>query len=267
MKANEQRQRYGNFQFCIDLGLDADQTAISDHQNLAELGNEIIGLFNQHDIAATWATSLCMSGRVADAISKSPLEHELAILGRSDWVGSNVRRAVVAESLNDFLRESRNLNQPLSSVVLRDSDVDSHHELFVRNGINVVRRPVKGEHAISRRVTRDPVVTRRGAWYVAATAEFPTIGSIISRFDVGFRAKKVLKRSIGRRAAEHVAISATDIMANPKSMNALVQIVRHAARLQSADRIRCETLRQSVARMQPSGVTVTPQRSILRPAA
>ncbi len=264
MKANEQRSRFGNFQFCIDLGLDADQTAISDHQRLSNLTSELFSLFATHQVAATWAPSFTLAGRVAESIKGSNIGHELALLGHAGWMGDSIRREHVAQSLGEHLRSAKQFDLPLTSVVLRDSEGEVHHDLFAKNGIRVVRQPL--DRNVTPKATRDPVVTRKGAWYVEASAKLPATGMFLGRFDVGFRGKQSLRRSLKRRAAEHLAISATELLANPKFMKPLTQVVRHAARLQEAGRIRCETLAESVARMQPNGAVQTPQRSILRAA-
>ena len=264
MKANEQRSRFGNFQFCIDLGLNADQTAISDHQRLSDLTTELFSLFAEHQVPATWAPSFTMADRVAELIKGSNVAHELALLGQAEWIGDSARREHVVQSLGEHLRSAEKFELPITSIVLRDSGGDVHHDLFAKNGIRVIRQPL--DRKLQPKATRDPVVTRKGAWYVEASAKLPSTGMILGRFDVGYRGKQVLRRSLKRRAAEHLAISATELLANPKFMKPLAQIVRHAARLQSAGRIRCETLAGSVARMQPNETVLTPQRSILRAA-
>ena len=227
MKANEQRSRFGNFQFCIDLGLGADQTAISDHQRLSELTSELFSLFAAHQLPATWAPSFTMAGRVAESIKGSNIGHELAVLGHAGWMGDSIRREHVAQSLKEHLQSAKRFDLPVTSVVLRDSEGDVHHDLFAKNGIRVVRQPL--DQNVSPRANRDPVVTRRGAWYVEASAKLPAIGMILGRFDVGYRGKQSLRRSLKRRAAEHLAISATELLANPKFMKPLAQVVRHAA--------------------------------------
>jgi len=186
--ADERRGRFGNFQFCVDLGLGEDQTAISQHQQLAEMAGKLLDLFEQHQIPATWATPLSLTPRVAPVLCGSSTQHELAILGQSNWMGDEMRRAHVVESLEDHLSDARKYDVTIRSIVLRDSQGEMHHELFAKHGLRVVREAV--DRPIRSQATRDPVATRKGAWFVSATALFPATGCIFGRSTWAFEASK-----------------------------------------------------------------------------
>ncbi len=261
-----ERKQTGYFQFCVDLGLTADQTAISQHRELCEMTQQLLSLFDEHQIPVTWASPLSMVAHVVEMMQISKTPHELAILGDASWLEDGQRRAVVIESIEDFVELARQNHQVVNSIVLRDSRGTMHHEIFAKHGLSIVRTPV--EDGVATHASRDPVTSRNGCWNVAANAVFPSAGALLGRFDIGFRAKQILRRSLKRKAAEHLSISAAAMVAQPKSVQALTRIVQHVVRLSNAKSIQCETLRQAVVRWQPAqAVNSKSQHSVLRPAA
>ncbi len=254
----------GRLQFCIELGLSPNQTALSQHRQLVVLAEMLSGTLHHRGVSATWAVADPGLGFIRETLSSSK-SHDLALLVDHSW------------ALNDEEQFARELNRRLSIAI--DNRLQVRSLVFARHcevrwlrpiskcNLNVVRWD--GLRDTTASYTRASVheLTKQGCLHLNSSALFPGTGGILSGGDMSFAAKRVLHRAMKQGSTEHVSICVADMLAAPaRTVRALDRMLVHAVRLERAGRIQVETIQQATTRLCP---TATGKRahSILRPAA
>lgn len=256
--------RTGHFQFCVDLGLPADQTALAQHREMSLLAEQLVGTFARHEIAATWATTQSVESPVVDAIRFADANHEIALLGDQSWLSESIRRDKIVSHFAENMKHAAEIGKPLTTLVLRDAAPESLYVVFKKRGINTLRPIVK--KGATRDSQRDPALKINGMWLAPATAVFPARGSLLGRFDIGFRGKQVLNRARLKKTSEQLTIVASEMMESPTAaLRSLDRILSYASRFRDQQSVVIETLEKATLRWHPR--RIAPQRSVLRPAA
>ncbi len=256
----------GYFQFCLDLGLESDQTGLAEHRQLVDLTGQVVQLFERYQVVATWAMHQPVISRLADAVRSSGLQHELALRTDGCWAGPSVGRKAILAHLRQHVDETREHDVAVTSIVLRH-DMSQHEDLLFKSGLRVVCSGLAS--ASSRKSTGDSAFPRNGMWHTRSTAAFPAAGRLLGRFDQGYQAKRILRRSLQGKQIEQLSVSMSAIIRSSQPavlLKSLGKVVRHAAKLQAAGNVRCETLSMARARWQPPAQRRS-QQSVLRPAA
>lgn len=256
--------RAGYFQFCVDLGLPANQTALAQHREMNLLVEQIAGTFARHNVTATWATTQSVNSPAANIIQAADDRHEIALLGDNSWLSSSIRREEIINHFTENMRHAAEVGKPLKTLVLRDPAPESLYVIFKKRGIDNLR--TVSTQGFSRHSQRDPGLRINGMWVTEATGVFPACGRVLGRFDIGYRGKQILNRSRSKGATEHLSIVAAEMMANPTaSLRALDRILNYAAKFAAQGSVCLETMDQTTNRWEPRNAK--PQRSVLRPAA
>jgi len=256
--------RTGHFQFCVDLGLPANQTALAQHREMNLLAEQLVGTFARHDIAATWATAQSVESPVVDAIRFTESGHEIALLGDQSWLSESIRRDKIVSHFTENMEHAAANGKPLRTLVLRDEAPESLYVVFKKRGIDTLR-PVATQSR-TRDSQRDPALKINGMWLAPATAVFPARGSLLGRFDIGFRGKQILNRARTKKTSEQLTIIASEMMENPTAaLRSLDRILAYASRFRDQQTVVVETLEKATLRWHPR--RIAPQRSVLRPAA
>lgn len=256
--------RAGHFQFCVDLGLPADQTALAQHREMNLLIEQIAGTFARHNVTATWATTQSVNSPAANIIRSADDRHEIALLGDKSWLSATIRREEIIHHFTENMQHAQEVGNPIRTLVLRDAAPESLYVIFKKRGIDNLRPMPLQE--FTRQSQRDPGLKINGMWVTHATGVFPACGRVLGRFDIGCRGKQILNRSRSKSMTEHLSIVASKMMVNPTAaLRALDRIVRYAAKFEEQGSVRLETMDQTTTRWEPQ--RSIPQRSVLRPAA
>lgn len=256
--------RTGNFQFCIDTGLPAHQTALAQHREMNLLIEQLAGTFARHDVVATWAMTQSVNSPLAEIIHSADERHELALLGDNSWLSESIRREEVIHHFSENMRHAADVGKPINTLVLRDEASETLFPVFKKRGINTLRPVVPTE--FSRASQREPAQRNNDMWVSASTAVFPARGRFLGRMDVGFRGKQILNRARQKKTTEQLTIVAARMMENPTAtLRSMDRILRFAAKFAKHGTLNVETIRQASHRWSP--VRNAPQRSVLRPAA
>ncbi len=240
----------GHIQFCVDVGLPANQTALAQHREMNLLVEQIAGVFARHQIHATWALHQPVDSVTAVSILTADPEHELAWLGCEQWLSPDLGRDAILQSLTESVQAAADQKQPFQTMVLRDPAPEWLYPVISKWGIRTLRptveRRVKGAIA-------DQVASRiHGMAICQATGVFPGRGRLLGRFDLAYRGKKILQRAYLKTTMEHLAIDASAMMVHPTaSLRALDQILFFANRMQERESVQIETLTQTTARWHP----------------
>lgn len=254
----------GHFQFCIDVGLPAHQTALAEHREMNLLTEQLAGTFARHGISATWATTQSVNAPLADIIFGTDENHELALLGERSWLSDTIRRQAIIDHFTENMQHAADVGKPLTTLVLRDAAPVSLYPVFKKRGIRTLR-PVVAV-TFSRKPQKEPAVRDHDMWVAQSTAVFPAHGRFLGRLDPGFRGKQILNRTRHKKTSEQLTILASEMMKNPTAtLRSLDRILRIATKFKDQGALKLETIDQATVRWAP--VRRAPQRSILRPAA
>lgn len=256
--------RPGNFQFCIDTGLPAHQTAIAQHREMNLLIEQLAGTFARHDVVATWAIAQSVNSPIADIIHAADERHELALLGDGSWLSESIRREEIVQHFAENMRHAADVGKPLRTLVLRAEASESLLPIFKKRGINTLRPMATTE--FSRSPQREPALRNNDMWVSESTAVFPARGRLLGRMDIGFRGKQILNRARHKKTTEQLNVVAANMLENPTAaLRSLDRVLRFAAKFADHNALNLETLQEASTRWSP--VRSVPQRSVLRPAA
>lgn len=243
----------------IDLELDIERRVATEQRILGEVTAELIALFDCYQLAATWAVADPVVSAATESILAGNQPHEIAVLGDHTWVGSTAGRERFSKELTRRVNGARAVGLPLSTIVLRDAPLVENHDLLIKQGIRVLRGPVRGP---SRRVfTTQPRAVRFGLWEVTASCVVPTVGRW--RSGGGFAACRMLGRAAARPSFTHLVVDAQGIVdVGLGGLRVVQRVLRYAAQHRDRGVLAVETLAASATRLAPRR-TRSPARSIL----
>lgn len=246
----------GNFQFCVEMGLNPNQTALSQHRQLGVLAEMISMAFDRHGLKATWAVANPGYAFVEEAIKPLVSRHEVALL-----VDDSVLE------LRHRLLEAEERQLKITTLVLDRALSRDEQTQLAKNGISAVRPAAP---AIDQRTfAKSPIhmSKRQGVLQFSASAVFPGTGRFLGAADPAYAGKHILHRAMKRGSAEQLSIRVAELLDSPsRRVKSLSKLLAHAARLQQAGRIQVETIRTAARRCCPNAGTAS-ARSILKPAA
>lgn len=238
------RDAAGRITFSIDLepGLDlpAELTGAFD-----DVCRNLLSLFDRYKTAATWAVADPARSIARDDIRRSPLDHEIAVLGERSWLSDQVGRNMQARELNRRLQGARNAGLSVSTLVLRD--VDLADTSWTRDlGVRTVRETPADDPA-------DGVT--RGIWRLPARA--------------GWLERWLLKRSVARMLGSvellHFAVEASSYVeaGNVTGLKVLEEVLDLTTTGVRKGKLRVLTLGKNTDELAP---VLGPARSVLRAA-
>ena len=76
----------GLFMVSVDLDADIDNPAQANARTLHDAADQLVTLFDRHQIPATWAVADPAHSAATDLVRQSRIGHEIAILGDRAWV-------------------------------------------------------------------------------------------------------------------------------------------------------------------------------------
>jgi hypothetical protein len=256
--------RHGVLVVSVDLELDIDQQARTNHAALAAVTMQLTALLDRHAVAATWGVADPALSAACETILGSPPPHEVAVLGDHTWVGAGAGRARFARELVRRVGSARAAGLAVSSLVLRDVDLDDHYDLLLKQGLTAVRGNLTRARSAA---AAPPCALRFGLWEIPASCCLP--GQ--SRWWPGGGGSWGACRAIDRAAREgttvHLALDAARLInVGAAGLRVLESVLRHAARRREEGRLKSATLAELAAILshRPAAVSA---RSILHSEA
>jgi hypothetical protein len=227
------------------------------------LVEQLLTLFGDYQIPATWALADPTGSEIADKILSADAWHEAAVLGDSTWVGRDAGRGRFCSELTGKISALRAKGFSATTLVVRDAKLDSHFDLAVKQGITAVSSVRSGEPTKPTRSA--PVSLRFGLWDIPTNCSLPSKSSWL--FSTRGIAKRLIDRAIAQRSVCHLTIDGRSVAAKESSaLRNVERVLVHIRRRCDQSLVSVHTM-ASVARMLTGGQQSVPARSILRPAA
>jgi hypothetical protein len=258
-----QQHCVGHVLFTVQVDpLDGDMS-VERHRRLAELTRRMIDLFSANRIRATWATGNPANSAIAAAVIRSDVDHELAILGSSGWVGPTVGRTQFAKELARRVGQAGSAGINITSLVPRVASIHAHVDLVLKQGISAVAGLRQaGRPRMPRTIPR---ALHYGLWELPVTSRLPLPKSWLS--GGGGSLLRQIRAAASEAATYHLVIDAAAIEQESARGEAVVaKVIRGVAELRNRGLVRVDTLTTAAARL-ADVPTLLPQRSILRVAA
>jgi len=252
----------GHLNVTVQLDSTSATHCVERHQTLAEVARQLIATMDAELLPTTWAVSDPAHSAATSLITQSAVDHELAILGDSNWVGPTAGRTRFARELARRLTQARAVGLNVTTLVPSVASVEPHIDLVVKQQITAVAG-LKTLPAAPR--IGEPRALHYGVWEVPVSANLPIKANWFSSGKHSLWRR--ISRSAGDAAAFHLLIDAAAMAASGRHDDAIVKwLVHRIATLRDRGLIRVETLRNTAGRLSDIP-TVSPQRSILRRVA
>ncbi|HEX4414842.1 MAG TPA: hypothetical protein VH107_14505 [Lacipirellulaceae bacterium] len=257
-----QQHRVGHLNITVQLDSAAESTSLDRHKGQADVARQLITTMDAERLPTTWAVSDPAHSAATALIVKSAIDHELAVLGDTNWVGPTAGRTRFARELARRLAQARAAGLQVTTLMPCVANVESDMDLIVKLQITAL---VGLATSLIPRQTAGPQALHYGVWEVPLSASLPMKTSWFTN------GKRTLSRRIERTVAEaggfHLLIDAGAIAASKRHDAAVAKwLLRRIAILRDRGLLQVETMRATANRLSdvPS---VSPQRSILRGAA
>jgi hypothetical protein len=242
--------RAGHIQFCVEVDTGNTGPQLDSHRDSAAMLIQLLELFNTHQIAATWAVApeqLYLAEQ--HLVDSHP--HEIALLASSSWTGASVSRAEMQRRLPLVLGDFQDRALSVQSVVVGSCLIDEHRDLLRSNGIRAIRESPTGLF-VTKALRRHPQ-QHEGVWSIYPSAQCPGNRTWLGRIDPGYELKRLIFRSLAGKALEHVSIPLSRLLAqdSARELKSLDRVLKIAAKLQGLERLRCESLVETMNGWEP----------------
>jgi hypothetical protein len=259
----EGRPTAGVLILSVDLELEIDHSDRLLDEQLDAVRSRLVGLTQQHRIAATWAVADPLLSAATDQVLHAGVGHELAVLGDRSWIGPGYGRGRIARELDRRLGRARKAGIPVSTLALRNVEPATVLELLHEHGVTAVRGPAIDTPAAAQQHAAAQV--RFGVWQAPEAWRLPVRGRWW--LPASWAISRQIRRASDRGLILHLAIDAPHLVeAGPEALGVLESVLRFAAARRDAGQLRIATQREladEALRQRESA----PARSILRPAA
>jgi hypothetical protein len=257
-----QQYHTGHVLITVQLDSAAAGNRLQRHQELAKVSRQLIALADAMRLPITWAVSDPAHSAATSLVLRSAVEHELAILGDSNWVGPTAGRTRFARELTRRLAQARATGLQVTSLVPRVASIEKHVDLVVKQQITAIAGFQAND---SGRNSSSPRALHYGVW------ELPICGSVPVESKGLFGRKWTLWNKIRRTVREagtfHLIVDAPAVAEQGRGAEKMIaSLAGRIALLRDRGLARVETLRSMAARL-ANVPAVRPQRSILRAAA
>jgi len=257
-----QQYRVGHFLCTVQLDPVADRRGIEGQQELASVARHLIGLMDSHRLPTTWAVSDPAHSAATPLILRSAVDHELAILGDTYWLGPTAGRTRFARELARRVLQARAAGVEVATLVPRVATVERHIDLMVKHRISAIAGVAAPQ---SGRQVPPPRAVHYGVWELPFTGNFPTKSSWLS--SGGWSMWRRIRRAARDAATFHLLIDAPAItQEGRRAEKTVARLVRRIALLRDRGLVQVETMRDAASRL-ATVPAPAPQHSILRRAA
>jgi hypothetical protein len=251
----------GQVVFSIELELAIHRPSLDRQQRLDHLARDLLGLFEQHAIPATWAVADPARSAASAAIRSSTGKHEIAVLGDRSWIGPGAGRLRIERELSRRFEGARRMGMPAMTLVLRNVIEPLDLGLLLAHQIRTVS--YRGDFGGWQAPAAGGL--RFGVWHAPAAWRLPMASRWWS--PVRRQARRMLREANCQRRTLHVAIDGDALVDQQEAGLAQVRaVVEEVARLHAQGGILLATLGE-VGAAELAFRSAQPSRSLLKPAA
>ena len=256
-----QKFQTGHLMITVELEPAMAELSVESHRRLGEFTKKLLGVFASARMPATWAVRDPGRSPACTPIVQSAVEHEIAILGDTSWIGAEAGRTRFARELSQRVALARQAGMNVTSLVSRVAPVREHFDLVVKQGVSAVAGIEQSTAA--RLLQPTPRALHFGVWDLPASQRLPMPAS-------WFSGRRALVRKIRAAAHDaatfHLIIDAAAELATRGGVDHLARTTGRIAELRDRGLLQVETLAQTASRLSAVPAAV-PQRSILLRAA
>jgi hypothetical protein len=252
----------------IDVELDVERRGLDQQRSLEVVTRELVELLADHHAGATWGVADPAVSAATDRLMSAETPHEIAILGDRAWVGRQAGRSRFARELARRVTGARAAGLEISTLLLRDVELDDHLDLLIKQGITAVasQQASPGKSWFAGRSNTPLSSLRFGLWNFRTAAVLPG-----QQRWFPLRSARGAMRSVDAAVANcevcHLAINALAVATQGRSaIRAIERVLRQAEKRCQQGVLVIDTLAATADELS-GGRQSTPARSILRPAA
>lgn len=257
-----QKHRVGHLNITVQLDSASEPHSLERHKGQADVARQLITTMDAERLPTTWAVSDPAHSAATSLIVKSAIDHELAVLGDTNWVGPTAGRTRFARELARRLTQARAAGLQVTTLMPCVANVEADIDLIVKLQITAL---VGLAASLPPRQAGSPRALHFGVWEVPLAASLPMK---TGWFNTGKRAlSRRIERTAGDAGGFHLLIDAGAIAASNRNDTSVAKwLLRRIAILRDRGLVQVETMRATANRLSDVPV-VSPQRSILRGAA
>jgi hypothetical protein len=253
----------------IDVELNPQRRGLNQQRSLEEITRRLIDLLGKHQMPATWAVADPAISAATDRLVSAGAGHEIAILGDRTWVGREAGRSRFHRELARRITRGRAAGLPISTLALRNVELDDHLDLLVKQGITVVRpaSEVCARSGWFSRRARQPQALRFGLWEAPGSLRLPGPTRSIAGLCGSWSARRGIKGAVDGPGVYHLVIDGLLLAKRGSSgLRMLDKILRYAGKWRRRETLDVATL-SGLAKGLSGRRHAAPAKSILRPAA
>ncbi len=253
----------------IDAELDVERRGLDQQGSLERVTAELADLLAKYRAPATWAVADPAVSAATDRLTQTSVAHEIAILGDRSWVGREAGRSRFARELTRRVTRGRTAGIALSTLLLRDTELDDHLDLVIKQGLSAVVQagPAAERSWFSSRPAALLLPLRFGLWSFPTHATLPGRRVLLRLRGTASRIRRTIDRAVANREVCHLSINGLAIaVQGPSALRTIERVLRHADKRRQQGQLCLSTLATASARL-TGGRQSAPARSILRPAA
>jgi hypothetical protein len=260
-----QKHRIGQVLVSAHLDPIAESHPTRHDASLANVTRKLIDFADTHRLPVTWAVSDPAYSAATSQIVRSPVDHELAILGDEKWLGLTAGRTRFARELARRVSQSRAAGIPVKTLVPRVACVDQHIDLVLKQHITAISGP--DEPSTDRRLPV-PRAIHYGVWEFPITGRLPLENRrFVPIAWYNWSMWREIRYAATAAAMYHLVIDAPALAENgPGAIKTVARLFRRIAELRSRGGVVVETLSAAANRLS-TVPALSPQQSILRRAA
>jgi hypothetical protein len=256
-----QQHRLGRFICTVQLDPLADHTE-QDQAALGSLARRLISIMDGHRLPVTWAVSDPAHSAATSLILRSAVEHEIAILGDTCWLGPTAGRTRFARELARRLLQARTAGLNVATLVPRVATVERHVDLIVKHRIHAI---CGVDVPDTRGHQPGPRAVHYGVWELPVTGRLPVPSRWL--FTGCWTTWRKIRRAAHDAATFHLLIDAPAIEQEGRRFERMIaRLMRRVAELRDRGIVEVQTLGNAAVRLS-SVPASAPQQSILRRAA
>ncbi len=253
----------------IDAELDVERRGLDQQRSLERVTGELADLLAKYHVTATWALADPAVSAATERLTPGAGKHEIAILGDRSWVGREAGRSRFARELARRVSRGRAAGFEISSLLLRDAELDDHLDLVLKQGLTAVASGTASADRswFASRTAAPPLSLRFGLWSIPTQGTLPSNRTALWLSNGLRRVRQSIDAAVAQRGVCHLSINALAVAAKgPSALRSIDRVLKHAEKRRLHSGLYVGTLAATAERL-TGGRQSVPARSILRPAA
>jgi hypothetical protein len=248
----------------ISVDLPVQAAGAKSPQGAMDFASGLVELFQQSAFPATWSIADPESTPWTRQLARSPLGHEIALVVDPTWAGPSTNRSQFSQELKRRSEAITGLGRRLTTLVLRNTDLQNHLDLLVKYRIPLIREGTPSETRPSYHFPQ-PQSLRFGVWRAPITTTLQGRANWLNMKETA-TARRMIGRALREGGFVHLVIDSERLAEKRRTdlspLRGLLHFIRqHELRGQLA----VGPLQEIAARwIQPRAAT--PSRSVLRRA-